>query len=238
MSLNTRLSGMFHTMRDLQLTFDARLPDAEREAVGTETDWSAKDVLVHCMVWAGRYLTDLETVERGEPWPEHDYGDFDDANRAIFEEHQRLSWDEAKAMIQEVHDRADAYLDRTSEETLLSTSEAADHPIWRRLAGNYIYHPMIHVWDYLHQHGHDSMLDDLFGEPFIDQLLAVHDDAEWQGTAHYNLACIYAVLGKTEPAIARLAEALRLNPGLTEWSKEDPDLDSLRDDPAFQALYA
>ena len=40
-----------------------------------------------------------------------------------------------------------------------------------------------------------------------------------------------------DQALALLPEALRLQPDLVEWSKEDTDLSSLHDLPAYQALY-
>jgi hypothetical protein len=40
-----------------------------------------------------------------------------------------------------------------------------------------------------------------------------------------------------EKAIAAVGEALPLIPRPAEWSREDPDLDGLRDLSAFQALY-
>jgi len=39
-------------------------------------------------------------------------------------------------------------------------------------------------------------------------------------------------------AIAQLGEALRLNPDLTEWSKQDPDFASIREEPAYRSLYS
>ncbi|MBN1200546.1 MAG: ClbS/DfsB family four-helix bundle protein [Anaerolineae bacterium] len=237
MSLKTPLSELLHYMRDQYLAFSDRLTGAERAEIGAADAWSAKDELAHAMVWADRRLSDLETFERGEAWPEHDYGDFDDANRAIFEEHQHRSWDEVQEMIRSTYAGIDAYLKRTSEETLLTVPEGQDNAIWRGVAGSYVYHPMSHLWDYLYRHGHSDALGDLFGEQFVDRLLAVHDSDEWRGTAYYNLACIYALSGKTGLAIDKLAEALRLHPGLIDWSKQDPDLASIRDEPAYQALY-
>jgi hypothetical protein len=45
------------------------------------------------------------------------------------------------------------------------------------------------------------------------------------------------VIGEKEKAIERLKQALDLNPELTEWSKEDPDLASIREEPECLALY-
>ena len=60
----------------------------------------------------------------------------------------------------------------------------------------------------------------------------------WQGLRRYNRACHYALVGGAAEALEKLGEALELNPGLTEWSREDPDLVSIREEPGYQALYA
>jgi adenylate cyclase len=52
----------------------------------------------------------------------------------------------------------------------------------------------------------------------------------------YNLACLYAQLGDKPKAIATLKEAVAAGVTNYQWWKHDPDLDSLHDDPEFQAL--
>lgn len=61
----------------------------------------------------------------------------------------------------------------------------------------------------------------------------------------YNLACTHALLGDTDEALSFLGRELsprRHSPGSLarqkEWAAADPDLESLRDDPRFQALVA
>jgi hypothetical protein len=51
------------------------------------------------------------------------------------------------------------------------------------------------------------------------------------------LACHYALTGQAENAITNLREALALNEGMIEWSRQDPDLKSLHELEAYQALY-
>ena len=68
-------------------------------------------------------------------------------------------------------------------------------------------------------------------------LLSVDSDPQWNGIVRYNLACHYALGGQNQVAIQGLQQALALNPGLREGSQEDPDLASLRHEPAFQAIY-
>jgi adenylate cyclase len=57
------------------------------------------------------------------------------------------------------------------------------------------------------------------------------------GTA-YNLACAYAVLGERDKAIDMLERAARQGGGNLGWIRQDPDFDSLRDDPRFVRLVA
>jgi serine/threonine protein kinase/Flp pilus assembly protein TadD len=64
---------------------------------------------------------------------------------------------------------------------------------------------------------------------------AVAIDPEDAGV-RYNVACLYALEGKVEEAITSLEEAFRHGFGNVEWISHDPDLESLRGDPRFQAL--
>jgi quercetin dioxygenase-like cupin family protein len=56
------------------------------------------------------------------------------------------------------------------------------------------------------------------------------------GSLYYNLACLEAVQGETDRALASLGEAIRLRPAAAGWARDDRDLASLRDDPEFLAL--
>ena len=58
-----------------------------------------------------------------------------------------------------------------------------------------------------------------------------------KGDVKYSLACHYSLLGAKTDAIRELQESLVLNPGLIDWAKEDPDLDAIRDEPEYQAMY-
>ncbi|MFO0908766.1 MAG: hypothetical protein U0794_10475 [Isosphaeraceae bacterium] len=52
----------------------------------------------------------------------------------------------------------------------------------------------------------------------------------------YNLACSYALLGMTDPALAALQRALDLGYRQIDHLRRDPDLKSLRHDPRFIRL--
>ncbi len=53
---------------------------------------------------------------------------------------------------------------------------------------------------------------------------------------HYNLACLEAVEGQRDSALAALAKAIEIRPEVANWARDDDDLASLRDDPEFRAL--
>ena len=55
-------------------------------------------------------------------------------------------------------------------------------------------------------------------------------------TAHYNLACSLALSKKRPDALRSLRKAVSLGYDDLDWMRQDPDLEILKDDPAFQRL--
>ncbi len=54
----------------------------------------------------------------------------------------------------------------------------------------------------------------------------------------YNAACLYAKLGETQPALDCLEKCVARGLGRREWLERDPDWDSVRAEPRFQAVLA
>ncbi len=52
----------------------------------------------------------------------------------------------------------------------------------------------------------------------------------------YAIACVYGILGLREEAITYLQRAVQAGFGNFGWMENDPDLDSLRDDPRYQEI--
>jgi serine/threonine protein kinase/Flp pilus assembly protein TadD len=52
----------------------------------------------------------------------------------------------------------------------------------------------------------------------------------------YNVGCVYSLLGKSEDAIDCLEKVVAQGAFYKAWAKRDPDLESLRTNPRFQAL--
>jgi quercetin dioxygenase-like cupin family protein len=53
---------------------------------------------------------------------------------------------------------------------------------------------------------------------------------------HYNLACLEAVQGNRDDALAALRRSIELSPDVVDWARTDEDFESLRNDPEFRAL--
>ncbi|HTE50909.1 MAG TPA: protein kinase [Kofleriaceae bacterium] len=63
--------------------------------------------------------------------------------------------------------------------------------------------------------------------------VAPDDPAVW-----YNVACTYSCMGMKEEALGWLSRVFNRGIETPEWVEQDPDFDSLRDEPRFQALFA
>ncbi|HEX8925299.1 MAG TPA: protein kinase, partial [Terriglobales bacterium] len=98
---------------------------------------------------------------------------------------------------------------------------------------------------YLKFHQQDSRAL-YFGANALSQLNETEKSAQWAARALevegeepqvlYNVACVYALLGKAEEAIDCLEKSVTHGWGQREWMAHDPDLAVLRDHPRFQQL--
>ena len=216
--------------------FAASLSHAERLKPGAENDWSPKDEIAHAAAWIERFVHRIETPASEVPAASSD--DINSENGLIFEAHRHQSLDEVLTYSREVRAGLLATVEAYSEEdlndpALLPWLKA--EPLWRRAAGNGYTHPMIHYATYLTRHG-QAALATRMEEEGAARLGALDDSPSWRGEILYNLACQFALNGEHEKALVLLTESLSLQPGLREWSTQDADLVSLREDPAFLAL--
>jgi tetratricopeptide (TPR) repeat protein len=76
-----------------------------------------------------------------------------------------------------------------------------------------------------------------FGREEYDQAVEfferAHREDPTQAGVLYNLACAESRLGRTDDALAHLAEAIELNAPFLEAAQTDPDFDPVRDEPRF-----
>ncbi|HML23999.1 MAG TPA: EamA family transporter [Aggregatilinea sp.] len=217
--------------------FIADLSDEDRAFIGTLETWSAKDVIAHNAAWKSLVADIIAKARHGKPLPAEE--ELDHRNANFYDANKDKTWD----MV--IEDAGYAKNELAAQTRALTEEEMNDpawagatnsRPIWRRIVGNGYSHPLSHLVDYYAKHDHLDRAAQI-SQQVAETLMPIDNSADWQGTQKYNLACYYALAGSTDQALALLKEALTLNPDLTEWSKEDADLASLRDDPRYQALY-
>jgi tetratricopeptide (TPR) repeat protein len=236
-SRKSALMDLLEKARAETRKFEDRLSQEERAAAGEPGHWSAKDVKAHIVVWNDRLAAQLEAAARGEQ-PEQ-VQDFDEANRQIFEANRARSWGELLNYEEGVTGRLAAAVDALSGEILDDPDGfewTSGRPLWWRISFTAYYHALDHL-SHLHLERGDGDLAGQLQEQIVVNMGALDDSESWQGINRYNLACFYARNAQPEPALEALRHALQLNPGLVDWSKEDADLNSLRELPDYQALY-
>lgn len=213
--------------------FLATLSDEERAEKGAPDHWSARDILTHNAVWKERFVENLEAASKGKPNTAFD--DMDKSNAEIFEEHRYDTWKEvversklaAIILIQRIRALEVDDFNRTQ---FLSWQRG--RPLWRLIIINGFYHPIDHLARYYLEHGSEHG-----GKSYATKILEeatgllreLDDDPGWLGIVAYNLACHYAQASEKEKASRILEDALRLAPELLDWSKQDPDLVSIRE---------
>lgn len=187
-----------------------------------------KNILYHIALWDQRQAENLWAALEGRPQADH--SQYLAINDQDFPEYERCSWQDVERILESSQQALLQALSAIPDELLESAEflEGSEgRPAWRRISGTVLSHPVLHVCEYLVQQGRAEqalaiMLD------FTEKGRALDEGDNWQGLESYNQACYYALAGYQEQAQEKLAAALRLNPGLQEWSQEDPDLALLR----------
>ena len=238
MGIVEKLVDALRQTRDEDICFLDSLSDEERAAVGTVEAWATKDVFAHVVAWKLRATQSLGAARGGEPPPAFE-GDIDERNAALFEQYRDRSWDDVLALLDQAHAELVENVQAMSDDDLQDTDRfpwQEGRPLWRTTAGTGCLHSLLHLVEMALKRGDTAAAVEMF-EGQMSTLAALSETDGWQGLLKYDLACIYALSGRKDEAITHLAEAMALREDLIEWSKEDSDLASLRDEPAYQALY-
>ena len=223
----------------------AELSDAERNQAGTLAHWSAKDTLAHIAAWQTRWVDWLSPLSKGRPLsaenpPQVDQ--VDDENRAnaeIFAANQHRSWAQIHTDYQNASRQILKLAALISEEDLNIPPRFAQHKqetLARRLVGTFYWHIQEHLTRFFIERKNPTRALEIAME--FSRQMGADDTAADRGTALYNLACYAALTGRRELALTNLKMALSLYPELIGWSKKDSDLEALREDSKFKALYA
>lgn len=235
-SYKTKLMKLVADVRAEEQALWDSLSDEERNATGKLDRWAPKDHLAHATFWTARLVTQLQTAAGGEPAQKIE--DYQKTNEEVYEANKDRSWEDILAWATEVNREFHTALDATSEEILEGTpgSEGTGgRPLWQNVAVTGVYHPLDHVADLYLERGDFEGARSL-RERVAEGMAALDESDAWQGSTQYNLACFFALQAKPQQALALLKIALQRAPNLIEWSKQDDDLNSLRELPEFLDL--
>lgn len=238
MNVKERLLNLIKLAYNEEQAIFTKLSDKERSTVGKLEQWSAKDLIAHLAAWKERQTQNIIATLRGESLP--DDGDLDEINAKIFEANRNSSWDDIHAYAERVYRSVVEVVRVVSDDKLVDTNTLPwqeGKPLWRIIAGNGYLHPIAHLAEYYSKRGDTHYASKLW-EKAADLLAQLSDSPSWLGVVKYNLACYYTLSDQQEEAINQLRESLSLNPDLTQWSKEDPDLAPLRKRPDYQSIYS
>lgn len=233
----SRLIELLEAYQDKQTWIWNQMNDEMRALNGTVDDWGPKDHQAHANFWTERVIAQLQ-IASGEETRER-LQDFTKSNEETFESFKDLSWQEIQLWSEQVHKQLHDAFSVVSLDALEDPErfEWTNHrPLWNEVVFTGVYHRLQHACDILTLSGlADHVLE--IREQFSRLMEEIGDTDEWRGTTKYNLACYYALDGNKDAALETIKAALGLNPKLLEWSKQDSDLDPLRELSEFQALY-
>ncbi len=236
MHRKNQLLDLLEKSHQNELSFISGLNDGARGLSGTSQEWSVKDEIVHIAAWkaimAERFVASM--ADKNPP----DYDDWDAVNEEIFQRHKDKTWQEVLEFQNQSYQQLVAQIQLIPEDDLIDERRYAwlrGRSMWNRTINNAYFHPHWHI-ALLYRRGGQAARGNQLMEEVTRKLLSLDESSRWQGQSIYNLACYYTQAGEKEKAIENLRQAFALSPDMIEWSREDADLISIRDEPEFLAL--
>jgi hypothetical protein len=237
--IKTKLIAVIERGDEDQAALVALLSDSDKAATGEPDHWAVKDQIAHLNFWRDRTLRRLIAVRDGAE-PPGPSPDFQPENERNFAAQQYRPWSEIIAESDRLFRETKQVISQLSDAQLTELVKiGTDNEIRlsERVVSDFMEHPAEHLTQLYRERGETARAAAQEGTTVevISKLFGKNNTM--YGYAIYNLGCFYARNGETDRAIAAVGEALPLIPSLVEWSKQDTDLDSLRELPGFQALY-
>jgi hypothetical protein len=203
---------------------------------GTLKQWAVRDDVIHCAYYIRQYADRLAWPRDHEPV---DGSDYLKVNDEVWEKHQSESWDEALEMLENACHAVIRGLESLSDEEINSLKTFTwmkGESVARYVPGLIYVHGMMHIQYALMRAGMQDAVIESADKAY--QMVEKQDSSEeGRGRNLYNKACSYALAGHKVEAISMVKAAVKLAPNLLEWSKQDSDLDCLRDETSFKAIY-
>jgi tetratricopeptide (TPR) repeat protein len=229
----TLLSLQTKAQQDVE-AFGSSLSETEREATGQQERWSPKDLIAHISSWWHIQGERFAQIAQGNS--SVDFAWSDEVNATLFTTNAQRSWEEVMAeMALSAAEWRKAIQQLKAEDLQLrDPTEDEGSPLWRLILGNGCLHPAQHLTEHYLERGETekaTQLQEKIASRLITSLPAL------SALAYYNLACVYAQVGRGEEAVKELGQALELDQTLRPIARQDKDFSPIQALPAFQALF-
>jgi hypothetical protein len=238
-AFRSRLAALLRQGHADERAFGNMLTAEERERTGTVDAWAPKEIIAHLAYWREREIERAAARTRGEAQPS--FVEYLRMNTESFPDLAAHSWDQAIARSQRATEALIAAMERLPDSALVETASSPDGPetvvLLTSIISNAYQHPLEHLAEIAAARG-DQEGAAAIQRRVLDSVFALDAGAEVTATVRYNLACALAAHRPHAEVIALLRQSFADSPRLVAWSRQDCDLDPLRDDPDFQALTA
>ncbi|HET7339450.1 MAG TPA: hypothetical protein VFK22_07875 [Candidatus Dormibacteraeota bacterium] len=199
------------------------------EPADPEGRWNAKDHLAHLSWWRRRSAKNLDAVRTGGELPPPLADDDAVTNANIYAEVKDLPAAKVKAEAHESWAALRKAVEESSETDLVKQHPSyPESQLWETVPGA-VGHAGTHVWSWYLDIGDEKR-----------GMEAAQWTAEMEGRffttpdklaeSRYNLACVYARLGKADKALPLLRESFAAKPELSDLARRDSDLDRIREE--------
>ena len=215
--------------------FEVGLTPEQMSEKGTLKKWAAKDMITHLVFWGNHFNSRIQNEKSGEKIPlVGDY--FHLVNDGVFIRHINQPFVEAMSELKTSFKESIQLLGLHSAEDLNDNKKynfLDGRTLLDNSLGTLVWHVLHHISDFYLKNGQKNKAI-AQQEDTAEKLRAF---PSWKANADYNLACFFALGGEKAKAIEPLKTAFAERPDLIEWSKSDSDLDPLREEADFKALY-
>jgi tetratricopeptide (TPR) repeat protein len=226
--------ALFATLRDELNQLVASLTMDQKQFKGSMQQWGAKDMLAHLAFWGDHFNRQVKAARAGTHVPEAgDY--YEILNDGVLLRNLERPFETVQREETAVYAQSLALLEEETDESLLDKEKYAylkGRTMLDRALGTECWHVMDHISGFYLSQGQTERAERL-QKSYATKLMAF---PTWKANACYNLACFYSLHGKPDQAVEQLALAFAERPDLKEWSKEDHDIDPLRDKQGYLDL--
>lgn len=191
--------------------------------------WNAKDHLAHVAWWRRRSAQTLDAVRTGAELPPETPDTGDIQNAIIYAEVKDHSAAQVK---KDAHDSWAALrkaIEDSSEDDLAKPQpRRPEAQLWEAVPGD-VGHTGVHVWSWLLDLGDQKRAIEVarWAAEMEGRFFNTPDKL---AESRYNLACVFARLGRADEALPLLRQSFEAKPDLADWARKDHDLDPIREE--------